>query len=37
MKAAMWNAPLMAVGGALMGASAASYQVTSEWTGSPAS
>jgi uncharacterized protein involved in exopolysaccharide biosynthesis len=30
-----WNTPLIAVGGALLGASAASYQVTGEWGSSP--
>jgi hypothetical protein len=35
MKPAKWNTPLIAVAGALMGASAASYQVTGEWMSSP--
>ena len=35
MKPAKWNTPLIAVGGALFGAGAASYQVTGEWTSSP--
>jgi len=35
MKPAKWNTPLIAVGGAFMGAAAASYQATGEWRSSP--
>ena len=35
MKPAKWNTPLIAIGAAFMGAAAASYQVTGEWTSSP--
>lgn len=35
MKPAKWNTPLVAIGAALAGASAASYQVTGEWMSSP--
>jgi hypothetical protein len=35
MKPAKWNTPLIVIGAAFFGASAASYQVTGEWTSSP--
>jgi hypothetical protein len=35
MKPAKWNTPLIAVAGALLGASAASYQVAGGWVSSP--
>ena len=35
MKSAKWNTPLIVIGAAFFGASAASYQVTGEWTSSP--
>jgi hypothetical protein len=37
MKSAKWSTPPIAVGGALMGAAAASYQATGEWMSSPES
>jgi hypothetical protein len=35
MKPQKWNTPLIAAGGALAGAAAASYQSTGEWVSSP--
>ena len=35
MKPAKWNTPLIAIGVALLGAGAASYQATGEWISSP--
>jgi len=35
MKPGKWNTPLITVGGALVGAAAASYQATGQWVSSP--
>ena len=35
MKPTKWNTPLIAISAALLGAGAASYQVTGEWGSSP--